>query len=54
MDSNPGAAETKDVIPSPFMKNNLMNESPVTMMDMSEDKSRLGAVGEQLIHGFKG
>ena len=33
------------------LQNNLVNESPVTMMDMSEDKGRLGIAGDKLIHG---
>ncbi len=33
------------------LQNNLVNESPVTMMDMSEDKGRLGVAGDKLIHG---
>ena len=29
--------------------NNLVNESPVTMMDMSDDKNRLGAAGGSIV-----
>lgn len=30
--------------------NNLVNDSPVTMMDMSEEKGALNAVGNMMMH----
>lgn len=33
------------------LKNNLVNESPITIMNMSEDKGRLVGAGDALIHG---
>ena len=36
------------------LKNNLVNESPITMMNMSEDKGRLIGAGDTLIHGSNG
>ena len=36
------------------LQNNLVSDSPVTMMNMSYDKGRIGTAGDTLIHGHSG